>query len=85
MIYLEYLEGETEEYAEVIEILNDSDVFNCSMETVHKSPEKLVKRLKVQHPKIDPLKLGKSKSFKAFHRNEDDHITRRITRSSKLL
>jgi len=72
----------------VIEILDDSDNdFNCSMKTVCKSPEKPIERLKV-HPRVDPLRLGKSietMKIKAFHRNEDDHITRRITRSSKLL
>ncbi|CAG9802941.1 unnamed protein product [Chironomus riparius] len=87
-VIIEHVESEViylgEEY-EVIEILESDSDFDYTPEIIHESPKKPDQSLKVEHPKLDPLMLGKTKSLKAFRRNEDECITKRITRSSNKL
>lgn len=70
----------------MIEILESDSDYEYKPEIISESPKKSIQRLKVEHPKIDPLMLGKTKSLKAFRRNEDDSMPkRRVTRSCKQL
>ncbi|XP_070505474.1 uncharacterized protein [Chironomus tepperi] len=81
-----YIGQDMIDQCEVIEILDDTDSdFDCLPQIIRESPKKTIQNLKVQHPNHDPLMLGRSKSLKAFCRNEDDSLSRRVTRSSKKI